>query len=274
MNIQVITVAAGRHDHLRRQLDGLRRSARQPDGYVVVAIDDPEISAVCGQDARVVACPRQDGRLPIARARNLGADNAMRHGADLLIFLDVDCIPGVHLIDCYAAAESAEPAKPALLSGPVTYLPPPPAGGYDLAALDTATNPHPARPMPPAGTTAELDYALFWSLSFAVPVSGWTRIGGFCTDYTGYGAEDTDFARRAQAAGVRAIAVGGAHAYHQWHPGGDPPLQHLDDILRNGRIFRSYWGEWPMAGWLAGFRDLGLVEHDPETDDWRRISSR
>lgn len=269
MNIQVITVAAGRHEHLRRQLDGVCRSARQPDGHVVVAIDDNEISEICGRDARVLACPRQDGRLPIARARNLGADDAMRHGADLLIFLDVDCIPSVQLIDCYAAAST----EPALLSGPVTYLPPSPTCGYDLATLEAATAPHPARPMPAAGTTAELDAALFWSLSFAISATTWARVGGFCTDYTGYGAEDTDFARRAQVAGVRHVAVGGADAYHQWHPGGDPPLQHLDDILRNGRIFRDYWGEWPMTGWLTGFRELGLVEHDPDTDDWRRVGA-
>jgi GT2 family glycosyltransferase len=269
MNVQLITVAAGRHDHLRRQLDGLRRSNRSADGHVVVAIDDPQIASVCGTAARVVPCARDNGRLPLARARNLGAADALRHGADLLVFLDVDCIPGTQLIDCYVRA-AHQLSAPALLSGPVSYLPPPPPGGYDLADLAAATDPHPARPMPSPGAAADLDYELFWSLSFAVPARAWRRIGGFCEQYAGYGAEDTDFAMRAKSAGVRSLAVGGADAYHQWHPTGDPPLQHLDDILRNGRIFRDRWGWWPMSGWLAGFRDLGLVRHDPDTDDWQR----
>jgi len=44
--------------------------------------------------------------------------------------------------------------------------------------------------------------------------------------------------------------VGGARAYHQHHPVSSPPVEHLDDILRNGRLFHERWGEWPMTGWL------------------------
>ena len=94
----------------------------------------------------------------------------------------------------------------------MTYLPPPedPEIGYPLT-LDPLTNPHPARPAPPTGEiVAGSDYELFWSLSFALTSSTWRTIGGFCEHYRGYGAEDTDFAQMARAAGVPMRWVGGA----------------------------------------------------------------
>jgi GT2 family glycosyltransferase len=99
----------------------------------------------------------------------------------------------------------------------------------------------------------------------------WARVGGFCEEYVGYGAEDTDFGQRAAAAGVRLDWIGGAHAYHQFHPTSDPPVQHVDDVVANARIFFRRWGWWPMSGWLTAFEDLGLVRYDP-ADGWRRVS--
>ena len=75
----------------------------------------------------------------MARARNAGADWALARDAELLIFLDVDCVPDAALIGRYIDAHRR--AGPALLAGPVTYLPPSP-GGYDLAALPTMVAPH------------------------------------------------------------------------------------------------------------------------------------
>lgn len=65
--------------------------------------------------------------------------------------------------------------------------------------------------------------------------------------------------------------VGGAHAYHQWHPAGSPPWRHLDDILRNGALFAERWGEWPMRGWIDSFIEGGAVE--PHGDGYRRVAS-
>ena len=70
-------------------------------------------------------------------------------------------------------------------------------------------NPHPARPAPPDGdVVSSADYELFWSLSFALTAATWRRIGGVCDRYYGYGAEDTDFAQTARAAGVPMRWVG------------------------------------------------------------------
>jgi hypothetical protein len=88
---------------------------------------------------------------------------------------------------------------------------------------------------------------------------------------TGYGAEDTDFGQLAQARAVELVWVGGAWAYHQHHATQRPPVQHLDDILRNAAIFHDRWGWWPMHGWLEQFEALGLARQDARTGRWKRI---
>ncbi len=266
MRAAVITLAAGRHDHLRRQRDGLLASTRVPDLYIVVAMGDPDVEAiVAGPGCDVVHLP-VDGVLPLAKARNLGAEHALTAGADLLIFLDVDCIPGPGMIERYQQV-----AGEALLCGTVFYLPPPGSAGYRPDLLAGLGRPHPARPAPDVGQiTKDGEHRLFWSLSFAVSGDVWRRIGGFDEEYTGYGGEDTDFGQRAAQAGVPLWWIGGAPAYHQHHTANSPPVEHLDDILRNAGTFHDRWGWWPMSGWLSAFEALGLAHHDRQTDQWVR----
>ncbi|RKQ93286.1 GT2 family glycosyltransferase [Solirubrobacter pauli] len=261
MRTAVITLVAGRHDHLRRQ-----RAALDPGvHHVVVAMGEGEVErcrAVLGDRSDVIGVDATPAGLPLARARNAGAEHALEHGAELLVFLDVDCIPSATLLPRYRDAAATTDA--ALLCGPVGYLPPGADG--DLHAL---AQPHPARPVPaedelvPGG-----DHALFWTLSFAVTAGTWRRIGGFCEAYVGYGGEDTDFGQLAARAGVELVWVGGAWAYHQHHETQSPPVQHLADIVRNGGLFRDRWGWWPMGGWLQAFAERGLVRHDAATDRW------
>jgi len=259
----LITIAAGRHAHLRRQEEGIAAGTALPDLRVVVAMhaaEAPGYRELCGDTAEVVALPGHGSDLPLARARNLGAQRALTQGAELLVFLDVDCIPSPTLLERYADVATDD----ALSCGTVAYLPPDPPD--DLAA---AAPPHPARPAPgsdeviPGG-----EHWLFWSLSFAITATAWRRVGGFDETYTGYGGEDTDFGQRARAAGLDLQWVGGADAYHQHHPVSDPPVEHLDDILRNGRRFADRWGFWPMEGWLRAFAERGLVRR--EGDGWAR----
>ncbi|MEU1328667.1 galactosyltransferase-related protein [Streptomyces sp. NPDC005865] len=270
MRTAVITPAAGRHAHLLLQQDGLARGKRRPDQYVIVSMADPDIGPlIAGRDpaAAVVPVPLAEGRMPLAAARNTGAAHALGAGADLLVFLDVDCVPGPTLLDGYARAAEDD----ALLCGTVTYLPPAPPGGYRLDDLDALAEPHPARPAPAEGTVVRGgDPNLFWSLSFALTAATWNRVGGFCEDYSGYGAEDTDFAATATRHGVDLWWVGGAPAFHQHHPTQTPPVQHLDDILRNGALYRRRWGVWPMEGWLRAFEARGLVTYDEAADAWHR----
>lgn len=266
MKTAVITAVQGRTAHLRNQMTGLSRSTVQVDRHVLVAVDDDEVAtAVPPGDRRTDVIPFRSAtpRLPVAAARNLGAQNAIDGGADLLIFLDVDCIPTPDMMTAYRYAAEHPDHRAALLCGPVTYLPPPPLDGYDLAQLGTMIDPHPARPAPARGEiTASTDYELFWSLSFALLASTWQRIGGFCTDYTGYGGEDTDFAQKAATHDVSMRWVGGAHALHQYHPVSNPPVEHLRDIVTNAALFHQRWGWWPMTGWLDAFEAQGLIVRD------------
>jgi GT2 family glycosyltransferase len=233
--------------------------------HVVVALDDLHVADIIadeGSGASVVDLKVAEP-LPIAYGRNQGAAAALAMSAELLVFLDVDCIPDTELIARYHETAEQPQCGDALLCGPVTYLPPPGPCEILLDDMRAHLDPHPARPSPPGNDViATTDYALFWSLSFAVTATTWTRIGGFCERYRGYGGEDTDFAQCAAAQDVSMKWVGGAHAFHQFHPTSEPPVQHVDDILRNARIFHRRWGWWPMQGWLAGFEEAGLIARD------------
>jgi hypothetical protein len=66
--------------------------------------------------------------------------------------------------------------------------------------------------------------------------------------------------------------VGDARAYHQHHESENPPVQHLDDIVRNGEVFARRWGRWPMEGWLGQFEQMGLVSREPD-GSWVRTTS-
>jgi N-acetylglucosaminyl-diphospho-decaprenol L-rhamnosyltransferase len=265
----VVTLAHGRHSHLKAQQLSLLAGSVQPSSYVVVAIDDHTLEShlVPGLCSHVVHVPTHPAGLPLASARNAGVRHALDLGADAVILLDVDCLAGRELVAGYQAAVRF--SSSVVWSGPVTYLPPPPTSGYDISALETMDNPHPARPAPPSGqlvTGASPD--LFWSLSFACHRAAWAQTGGFCEDYVGYGGEDTDFAQLTVSRGIELGWTGTARAYHQHHPVSDPPAEHVEDILRNGRIFRSRWGWWPMEGWLTAFEQEGLVCRD-EDGQWQ-----
>lgn len=258
MTTVVVTVVHGRHEHLRHQqahLDALGVRRR-----VVVAMGDPDVREVVGRRAVVVDIPADEARLPLARARNVGVERALALGADLVILLDVDCLPGAGLVAGYERA--AREAPDALLCGPVTYLPPD-AVSPAPQELSRWTAPHEARPAPADGVLGrDGDHRLFWSLSFAMTATTWARLGGFCEDYDGYGGEDTDLGFTARDRGIELVWVGGAHAYHQHHPVSSPPVEHVDDILRNAAIFHRRWGVWPMEGWLTAFAERGLVRYD------------
>jgi N-acetylglucosaminyl-diphospho-decaprenol L-rhamnosyltransferase len=259
--VAVVTIAHGRHRHLLNQLASLQHGARRPDHHVVVAIDDRGISdRVLGHplDPDVVHLDAEGSELPLAKARNRGVRRAVDEGAEVVVLLDVDCLAGHELVSGYA--EAVRGARDVVWSGPVTYLSPPPPSGYDVRRLADLDDPHPARPAPPPGTLTEpADPDLFWSLSFALHADTWERIGGFCEEYVGYGAEDTDFARAALTRGARLGWAGSPRAYHQHHPTSEPPVQHLDSILRNAAVFHRRWQAWPMQGWLDEFERLGLA---------------
>ena len=88
-----------------------------------------------------------------------------------------------------------------------------------------------------------------------------------------HGCEDTDFGQIAARHEVPLTWLGGAWAYHQ-HPTTDPPVEHIEDILRNAVIFFRRWGWWPMSGWLDAFARQGLIRYDERTQRWILVDPR
>ncbi|WP_194906120.1 glycosyltransferase family 2 protein [Quadrisphaera sp. INWT6] len=286
--VAVLTIVAGRHDHLRGQLLGLAAQELAPAWHVVAAMGDPGVRAVLDEvpaaagtrrvvvDVPLFPPPEQD-ELPLAAARNAAAAAAVERGAELLVLLDVDCVPSPALVATYARAAASDvvraAAGPVLLCGPVAYLPPEVrvASTADLARLPGAAEPHRARPAPEPGEVVLAgpdQWWLFWSLSFATTARDWQRAGGFCEDYRGYGGEDTDVAATVRALDGSLFWVGGADAHHQHHPVESPPVRHLEAVVRNAAVFHRRWGWWPMTGWLERFREDGLVDYDAAADTW------
>jgi GT2 family glycosyltransferase len=258
VSVAVITLNKGRRTHLRRLLEGLGRGAL-PDACIIVEMggDDAPLPALPFPVERV---PFAHAGLPLAAARNAGRRAAE---AETLIFLDVDCIPSAGLV---AGLSWAVAAHDGLVCCEIGYLP---GGavtdGWQEADLDRVGHPHPVRTFPPPGTVVPSPQpGLFWSLAFGVRAATYDRLGGFDETFSGYGAEDTDLAFRADRAGIPVLFLGGPKAYHQHHPGYDPPLQHFRDIVANAARFHDRHGLWPMDGWLDGFARLGLI-----TADWR-----
>lgn len=295
--LAVLTLAHGRHDHLRGQIAGLARGDRLPDLHVVAAMDDPAVADVAVEawaehdrapgrgEARAdgrgqvrvitVPVPRHSQGLPLAAARNMAAAVATAEGADHLVFLDVDCIPGPGTVSTYgdvlAGLPSEDAPAPAILCGDVAYLPPLPDGqqGWaDPADLDRLADVAEHRPdrvrLAPGERLAEPDLNRFWSLSFALTAPDFWAAGSFCPEFVGYGGEDTDFAQSVGARGGSLTWVGGATAYHQHHDSTSPPVDQLEAIVRNANVFEQRWGWWPMEGWLEAFRERGLAAPDPE----------
>ena len=272
MTVGVVIVVAGRHDHLARTLAYLRHQTRPADDVVVVDMaDDPATARLVdgdGRARRVTLGAAHRAPWPLAEARNAGADAV---DADHLVFLDVDCIAGDDLVASYGAAIDVHPRS--LICGPVRYLRDdwlervawgadgrPPAG-----ALVAASDAPPARTNPDDTLAAAWDHELFWSLAFGTSRQVWSELTGFDTGYVGYGAEDTDFALRARAAGIPMRWTPDGTAFHQWHPPSreDPANHHA--MAANACRYRRRWGSWPMLGLLRDLEQRGILRIDYDT---------
>lgn len=264
MGVSVLTIVRNRAAHLEQLVEGLRRSARQPDELIIVDMSDIPVKRPAVSFPVHVDRYETDG-LPLAAVRNRAAAIAKY---ETLVFLDVDCIP-MHA--CVGRLADALSQHDALLCADIRYLGSDDARGtWTDAELLSQGSPHPVRIFPDEGVREETNPGLFWSLAFAIRRTRFKALGGFDEGFTGYGAEDTDFGFRAAASGLKLLFVGGAIACHQHHDSYEPPVQHVRDIVRNARHFYGRWGKWPMEGWLEAFADMGLVAWTHDSIDWLR----
>lgn len=254
MTVSVLTLVRDREGHLQQLVEGLGRSRLGPDELIVVQMGGGPLAPLQADFPIRVERLQGDG-LPLAAARNRAA--AMAQG-DALVFLDVDCIP---MADCLARLVAALDRHDALLCADVRYLGPHDArDAWRESDLLARARAHPVRTFPAGGVRLEPDPGLFWSLAFAIRHARFESLHGFDEDFEGYGGEDTDFGLRAAAQGLPLLFVGGALACHQHHVSHEPPVQHLNDIVRNACRFHAKWKRWPMEGWLAAFVQMGLID--------------
>ncbi|MCC9204852.1 glycosyltransferase family 2 protein [Arthrobacter sp. zg-Y769] len=262
----VLIISSGRDAHLANAVRGICRSTRPPAEIVVCYMGQPSAVPPPGTlPLRVVHVAGRPGEpLPLGAARNAAAAAAR---FDTLVFLDVDCIPGAEMFGQLLAdldrTGGLVMAAPRYLTADADVRAWASDGGEGVLVRDSV--PHHARaalaPAPGEPAAASEDYALFWSLGFAVRRETFERIGGFDESFAGYGGEDTDFAFTARLRGVP-LAFSAATMFHQHHGVHRPPLQHLDSIVVNAEAFRRKWGSWPMTGWLEAFARDGYVSWD------------
>ena len=256
--VSVVTLAKGRPDHLYNLVLGLTRQTVMPGELVVAVMQDAPYD-VPDAPFPVRQMMVAGDALPLATARNAAAKEA---SGELLVFLDMDCIPAPELVADYAARSAGFDG---LLMGEVMYLP----GGAtkgdwrseDFAAIAVR---HSDRRGPPAeGVELCNDYRCFWSLNFAMRRETFLRVGGFHEGYDGYGGEDTDFGKMLDTAGIPIAWIKGGLAHHQYHPHHMPPVHHLASVVRNAELFEARWGYRTMGHWLHAFRLMGLIDDRP-----------
>lgn len=227
--------------HLRRTLLGVAAQSVAPVTLCVSCdSDDPAIADVVRHAARdmgrpilLVQRPHQ-GQSRSSQVRNnavraLVADSTPPQPADLLWFLDGDCIPAP---DCLARI-LAFPARRLVVAFRVD-LTPEQTNGITDDAVRAGTFVTPTPQQLESLRTRDQRYrraALLrrlglgkphkpklLSANFGVTLADYQRVNGFDESYVGYGQEDDDLGRRLYAAGVRpVVAVASALAYHQWH---------------------------------------------------------
>ena len=256
--ISALTIAAGRAAHLGNVIRGFEAQDRRPDELIVGVMQDthyddlPEASFPVHQ----ILVPRTNGELNLAAARNRAAEAAT---GEILIFVDVDCIPAPSLVADYAKA--CTPGR-GLVMGEVLYLRQGATdGGLDFDRWAEEGVRHSDRQGPPAeGLKQCEDYRCFWSLNFAMHSADWDASGGFHEGYYGYGGEDTDYGRVLDSKGIPIWWTKGARVYHQFHDHCMPPIHHVASVIRNAEHFATRWGHRTMEHWLHGFRLMGLIE--------------
>ncbi|RDC60633.1 hypothetical protein HME9302_01847 [Alteripontixanthobacter maritimus] len=270
MTTSVCTLAFGRDEHLTNLVRGLAQSTVHPDELVIAVMQENRYDLPdCDFPVRQIMMGSSG--IPLAEARNVAAAEAI---GDLLIYLDVDCIPNPDLVGDYIdAAKTGD----GVFMGEVAYLPSGATAsvsaadnGFDYAAFDRVGVRHSERRGPPEGQIDRCsDYRCFWSLNFAISAEDFAATGGFDENYVGYGGEDTDFGRVVATSGLPIWWVRGAKAYHQYHPHHMPPVHHIDSVLANVHRFVEKWGEETMDHWLKAFSLMGLAERSEA--GWRKL---
>ncbi|MGB3606661.1 glycosyltransferase family 2 protein [Psychroserpens sp.] len=250
--ISTIIIFHGRFQHLLMLLSGLEQGNIIPNEVILIEMD-VEKSIIPNFELPInhILLPiSNSSNLPIAEARNLGA---IWSKFEILTFLDVDCIPSKEYI---SEITNIKLKNNAIYMGYPKYLEVP-INEIDFDFLSEKSIYHPLRPNQECIRKID-DYGMFWSLTFFLNYKTFSAIDGFDTLYSGYGAEDTDFAFKAQALNMD-FYITPFKVYHQQHSFCRPPLNSMKAIVKNSNHFYKKWQFWPMENYLRDFADRELI---------------
>lgn len=278
-NIAVLTTCRGTHDALLRQIDGLATGSLTPRLHVAISMGDRDLTRgrlplSTDRWETIVKPVQTDHRsVPVAAARNLAAQIAVEEGAEVLLFLECEMIPGSRTLErFYESARSGveQSDGPVLWIGNILDLPEPQPLGvpYPMGRLHEIARPSPEdlaglRPLAPGELDTDHPWDAFTGSAFAIRASDFEALGGFCADYTGRGLQDADLARVASEVGATLVRIGGATAYRQPVPAASPAEQ-VRHALRHIDLWRERWGEYPQHPWLDRLVAGGLLASDGE----------
>lgn len=233
-------------------LESVSLSTMRPNDIHVVAMDDiPYSSSYITDGSLFVHRLKSSGTLPLAKARNTGAQHAK---TDILVFLDVDCIVSPTLFETMLHRLDS---KTVVTAYPRYLKMLPDHGKYNHLTKNAVT--HPGRESIAENVPAI--HTKFWSLVYAINSATYQEIGGFDESFVGYGGEDTDFAQSFHRADISLIFVKD-YVLHQYHTKYDPPLNYFENIIVNARRYKEKWGTYPMTAWLDAFKKLGLITYE------------
>ncbi|WP_137167476.1 glycosyltransferase family 2 protein [Salinimonas lutimaris] len=250
----LITLVKGRAKQLANLLEAATASNPTPSEIIVVIMDDASIDYTEINHISVRCIRLNEPVLALAKARNMGAQTA---SSENLVFLDVDCICSPTLF----ANLLSRLTRNNIVSARARYLDHVPEHGkYQELAIQAVE--HPKRASLPVDTPVQWKH--FWSLVFAMKRNHFFSIGGFDSNFSGYGAEDTDFAYRHDQAEGRLVFCND-EVLHQYHTKYSPPINYLTDIIHNAEVFFRKHGVFPMYGWLKQFSEMGLIVIDTKT---------
>lgn len=255
VQFSIVTIIKGRRKQLANLLESIKLSVVRPFDIQVVCMDDLEEILI--PDGITVNFHRikETHELPLAAARNAGINAAETTN---IIFIDVDCIVSPTLFSNLLEDLSGEN----IVTAYPLYLPMLPNSG-NYTNLKGQAVAHPGRERIPSGEPVE--HLQFWSLIFAIQKTTFNRIGGFDESFTGYGAEDTDFAMMFHQAHIDLIFVRD-YVLHQYHDKYDPPLNYFDSIIENAIRYQQKWKVLPMQSWLKAFEKMDLINIEATGD--------
>lgn len=247
-SVAVITAGHKQHDQHLDQIGGMARAVVAPDLHVVISMGDRDLTrgrVPLGHDRwQTIVRATPPGPLHARRvlARDAGARVAIEAGAELLIFLDADALPSLHLVERYAEALARPSDAPQVLCGALVDPGPRPAAGYAWSRLDQLVVADPGTTALAAGEVApEPRIECFRSASFGITAADVQAIGGMLGPELEAGEHDLDLVSRLQATGGSLSWLGGVAALRRPRSLADVTPVELDTLARAANRFEERW---------------------------------